>query len=167
MEFIDYYEILNLNQSCPQNEVKQAFKAQAKKWHPDKNPNSDTTQKMQLINEAFLILNDPEARARYDIEYQRYMDFSKKSSIPENKTYDNEHNQAESTEFSYHDEVLKNWVANARRQAQEYVARTIKEVGELSVTATKAAGHKMIEMFLTYLVLGIIISLLIKACGGI
>ena len=70
--FRDYYAILAIDQNANQEEIKSAFKRQALKWHPDKNPGIDTTSKMQLINEAKLILLDRDARGKYDVEYNRY-----------------------------------------------------------------------------------------------
>ena len=70
--FIDYYAILNVGFDADPAEIKTAFKNQALKWHPDKNPGVDTTQRMQLINEAYLILKDFDARQRYNIEYLSY-----------------------------------------------------------------------------------------------
>jgi curved DNA-binding protein CbpA len=70
--FIDYYTILEIPHTATKTEVKSAYKKQAKRWHPDKNPGYDTTQKMQKLNEAFLILNDDKTRNRYDREYLRF-----------------------------------------------------------------------------------------------
>ena len=68
--FIDYYSILEVDNESSFEEIKSAFRKQCIKWHPDKNLGKDTTEKMQLINEAYLILKDSEARAKYDIEWE-------------------------------------------------------------------------------------------------
>ena len=68
MLFIDYYEILNVNFDSSKDDIKHSFKKLAIKWHPDKNLGSDTTLKMQDLNEAYLILKDNEARQRYNVE---------------------------------------------------------------------------------------------------
>lgn len=70
--FIDYYSILEVDKESSFEEIKSAFRKQCIKWHPDKNLGKDTTEKMQLINEAYLILKDSEARAKYDIEWEAY-----------------------------------------------------------------------------------------------
>lgn len=177
MEFKDYYKILEINQTATQEEIKAAFKKQAVKWHPDRNLGTDTTEKMQEINEAYLILKDKEARERYDREYLRYKEFTQqsKSYHQEKTSQDYKQSQSESNQrkekakepnYEFDDEILKKWVRNARRQAVDLAKQTIKEVGELSVTATKAAGSKMLELFIGYAIGGIIILIIFKACTG-
>ncbi|MCO6461293.1 MAG: DnaJ domain-containing protein [Saprospiraceae bacterium] len=79
--FKDYYQILGIRIDATQAEVKAAFKRQAKRWHPDRNPNVDTTALMQDINEAHLILIDMEARSRYNDEYQKYKKFKHRQTV--------------------------------------------------------------------------------------
>ena len=56
-------------------EIKVAYRKQCIKWHRDKNINIDTTQRMQDINQAYLILKDEEARSKYDIEYLKFKSY--------------------------------------------------------------------------------------------
>lgn len=63
---ICYYELLDVERTATQKEIEKAYKKQALKWHPDKNQNTDTTEKFQEIIEAYNILNNPNDRAWYD-----------------------------------------------------------------------------------------------------
>lgn len=65
MPNIDYYKILGLPSTCTMNEVKQAYRDLARKYHPD---NGDTGNDglMKLVNEAYAILGNPEKRLYYD-----------------------------------------------------------------------------------------------------
>lgn len=175
MVFKDYYQILEIEQSATIIEIKSAFKKQAIKWHPDKNIGMDTTLKMQDINEAYLMLKDIEARKRYDLEYRSFKTFTAKKESTFNQKETNKESyrtenqkQTESQpEYEFDDEILKNWMRNARKQAVDLAIQTIKEMGELSVTATKAAGSKMLEWTLGYVVSGFILFLIFKACSSI
>ena len=63
----DYYEILGLKKGASDEEIKKAFRAQAKKFHPDLNPdNPDAEAKFKEVNEANEVLSDASKRQKYD-----------------------------------------------------------------------------------------------------
>lgn len=167
--FIDYYSILEIPQSASQADIKFAFKSQALKWHPDKNIGTDTTTKMQEINEAYLILKDIGARTRYDIEYSKYQEFEKQTQYQSTEKKYEKHKKTKTKSRSYEykvkDETLKKWMQNARKQAVDLAKQTLKEITDLSVKSTKQAGAKMFQMLVLYSISGISIMLLFKACN--
>ncbi|MCZ4242532.1 J domain-containing protein [Pedobacter punctiformis] len=67
MEYIDYYKILDINKNASADDIKKAYRKQARKNHPDLNPgNEEANKKFQQINEANEVLSDPEKRKKYD-----------------------------------------------------------------------------------------------------
>ncbi|GGH05116.1 J domain-containing protein [Sphingobacterium alkalisoli] len=67
MAFLDYYNVLGLDKSASQDDIKKAYRKLARKYHPDLNPNDDEAKKkFQEINEANEVLTDPEKRKKYD-----------------------------------------------------------------------------------------------------
>lgn len=67
MDYIDYYQILGLDKSASENDIKKAFRKQARKYHPDLHPNDpDAKRQFQLVNEAHEVLSNPENRKKYD-----------------------------------------------------------------------------------------------------
>jgi len=63
----DYYESLGLSKGASDEEIKKAFRQQAKKFHPDVNPgNSKAEARFKEINEAYEVLSDSDKKARYD-----------------------------------------------------------------------------------------------------
>ena len=62
----DYYKILEIPKNATQKEIKNQFRRLVKEWHPDKNPDPKTKEKMAEINKAYEVLSDKELRSNYD-----------------------------------------------------------------------------------------------------
>jgi molecular chaperone DnaJ len=62
-----YYEVLEVDRTAGDGELKSAFRKLAMKWHPDRNPSDKNSEtRFKEINEAYEILKDPDKRAAYD-----------------------------------------------------------------------------------------------------
>ncbi len=63
----DYYEILGVSKTASEQEIKQAYRKLALKYHPDKNKNNpEAEDKFKEATEAYEVLRDPKKRSSYD-----------------------------------------------------------------------------------------------------
>lgn len=66
MEYKDYYRILGVERDATQEQIKQAYRKGARKYHPDLNKSPEAEKKFKELGEAYEVLKDPEKRAAYD-----------------------------------------------------------------------------------------------------
>ncbi|MEA5513258.1 DnaJ C-terminal domain-containing protein [Nodularia sp. UHCC 0506] len=66
-DFKDYYAILGISKTASPEEIKQAFRKLARKYHPDVNPNNKQAEAtFKEVNEAYEVLSDVDKRKKYD-----------------------------------------------------------------------------------------------------
>ena len=108
---MNYYELLGVKNNASFDEIKEAYKKQMKKWHPDINKDANAIDMSTKINEAKEVLLDEEKRRDYDIyltkkteeSYNRYT--QRKSTAKTDNTYEN----VKVTKWDY----LKDWYKNS------------------------------------------------------
>ncbi|KAL1507017.1 hypothetical protein AB1Y20_009432 [Prymnesium parvum] len=64
----DHYAVLGVNRDAGEAEIKKAYRREALKWHPDKNPDNKEAaeRRFKEVSNAFKVLSDPDERAHYD-----------------------------------------------------------------------------------------------------
>ena len=134
----------------------------ALRWHPDRNPGTETVYRMQSINEAYLMLSDLEARARYDKEYHLYHRFKHAQTSMERTRQEPSGVPPDEKEYVFADEILKRWMQNAHRQAAELSRMTQMEF----MKGDGAAAEEMGKSIVSYLMIGIIFLLILAASKG-
>jgi len=62
----DYYELLELQRTATEADIKKAYRRLAMKYHPDRNPDKNAEEHFKQVKEAYEVLSDSQKRARYD-----------------------------------------------------------------------------------------------------
>ncbi len=137
-EFVDYYELLQLNPNADAETIEHTFRYFAKKFHPD-NPGTADAHRFRQIVEAHKTLSDPVTRAGYDVRYQEYW----------NRKWTLASEACDSSAFG-DDRVIRE-----RLLSLLYVQRrrNVKNagMGEIEIARLLGIPHELVEFHLWYL----------------
>ena len=129
---IDYYSILEINESASKETIEKVHKLLIKKYHPDLQPEEtkkEAEEYMKLINEAYEVLTNPEKKQKYDAELKEFrmqeiIEEMKKNGKFKQETQQNVNTEKENTEITTSEQVqcspFNVTDEEIRRQAQVY-----------------------------------------------
>lgn len=81
--FKDYYAVLGVSRTAGADDIKQAFRKLARKYHPDVNPGDATAEaKFKEVSEAYEVLSDQDKRQKYDQFGQYWQQASRAGASP-------------------------------------------------------------------------------------
>jgi DnaJ-class molecular chaperone len=148
----DYYQILGVVSSASDDEIKAAFRDRIRQHHPDKNSSPEATERAREVIEAYKILFDREARARYDKVFH-----SESRPKASSQTENHASHSSDAKSSTTHDPILEQWIRAAQRQAKAELKNLINDLPDAAREAAKGAFQYVVH----YIVLSLILYLLV------
>lgn len=167
--FTDYYALLSISRHSTQDEIKKAFKRKALEWHPDRNQSANAEQMMQLINEAYLILKDEEAKLKYDNEYDLFVNRQVKQNFESQSRTEGTHKSHTYYDYNIQDDELRRWIKNAKEQAISLAKQSIEDFKGIALSGANAAIGGAISAIGSYIGISILFTIifaLTRGCQG-
>jgi DnaJ-class molecular chaperone len=81
------YDLLDTHSEASHTELRRAFRAAARSWHPDVNRSVDASERFRAIHEAWQVLGDARLRAAYDAGLFRSGSVTQRSRAPRNVVF--------------------------------------------------------------------------------
>lgn len=117
-DFINYYELLGIEENATTEEIKLAYKTMIKKWHPDINKDSNASNMAVMLNEAKTVLLNEQKRQDYDNylktrKNQTYENLKKHTTKTQeqpnsyNKSYEYYSEEKTCTKWEYYRDYIK------------------------------------------------------------
>ena len=97
-----YWSLLGLPPGSNSEQLKQAFKREAKRWHPDLNRNSKSAEeRFKWVNEAYLVLSDPKKRFEWEIAGKPSFEIKKFAQQAQVKTSEPSQNESNKSKIVF------------------------------------------------------------------
>lgn len=128
----NYWSLLGVSPDCDSNELKLAFRKEARKWHPDLNKNDvNAEERFKLINEAYAILSDPKKRKEWEQLNNKIQDIFE-NRFPTYEEYldvvlgikTNLENETDDINYQYSDLPEDEFEDNEESNFKEYIPTT-------------------------------------------
>jgi curved DNA-binding protein len=136
VEYKDYYKVMGVGREATADEIKQAYRRLARKFHPDVSKEKDAEARFKEIGEAYEVLRDPEKRAAYDALGTRRPgeDFRP----PPDWHFDFEDSGGGSAAGGAHSDFFEQLFGGLGRRGSSFRGRGLDTAGEIELTLEEA-----------------------------
>ena len=146
----DYYKTLGIAESASQSEVKRAYRQLAKQFHPDSRNVGATTDKIALVNAAYEVLGDVQARSQYDVE--RQLIAKEKLRDRTSRTVNSQAQYKKQRSHSGSGATIEQWLRSAFNPADRLIGKIISPLkAEVRALSADPFDDELMEAFQGYL----------------
>jgi molecular chaperone DnaJ len=155
---LTHYQVLDLDATATQAEIKQAYRRLAKRFHPDSNRSTASHDKIARLNVAYEILGDPQSRRSYDQQLQSADDLETAGFSPSEVRSHRERAEAAQAQYrkqrqaeQHAEDHLKLWLklhTSVNRSLNQIIRPLKAQINEL---ADDPFDDELMEQFQTYI----------------
>lgn len=153
----DHYNTLNITPTASQDEIKQAYRRLAKKFHPDSNQDTASHEKIARVNAAYEVLGDPESRRTYDQQrlYHSQLEsagFAVDTMTREQRTAAAQDRYRRQQKAQQSDEQLQLWLSRVYTPVNRMIQQILKPLkGQINDLSADPFDDELMEEFQNYL----------------
>ncbi len=146
----DHYKTLGISEGASQAQIKQAYRNQAKQFHPDSQNEGATTDRIASVNAAYEVLGDVQERRRYDVE--RQLAAKEKLRHRASRTEDYQNHYRQRRQSSANSTTIEQWLRGVFNPADRLISKIIKPLkAEVRALSADPFDDELMETFQTYL----------------
>ena len=140
----NYYELLGISINATEQEIKEAYRKQARKYHPDNNPKQDTTGIMQELTLAYNTLCNASSRRQYDATLKHQQQASTSYSTRySSKTMNNNDFWSAVNEYMKQKQDVQKRMRRAQEEREERMRKAQQEREERMRKAQKEREERI------------------------
>ena len=140
----NYYELLGISINATEQEIKEAYHKQARKYHPDNNPGQDTTEMMQELTLAYNTLRNTSSRRQYDATLNHQQRTSTSYSTRySSKTKNNNDFWSAVNEYMKQNQDVQKRMRRAQEEREERMRKAQQELEERMRKAQKEREERI------------------------
>ncbi|MGB5916417.1 MAG: DnaJ domain-containing protein, partial [Phormidesmis sp.] len=146
----DHYKTLGISEGASQRQIKQAYRKLAKQFHPDSQNKGATTDKIALVNAAYEVLGDMQARQQYDIERQLLA--KEKLRDRTSRAVDSQAQYRQRRKRTTNDATIEQWLRGVFNPVDRLMGKIIKPLkAEVRALSADPFDDELMATFQTYL----------------
>ncbi|WP_038016714.1 J domain-containing protein [Synechococcus sp. PCC 7335] len=146
---INHYKTLGITESASQTQVKQAYRQLAKQFHPDSQNRGATNEKIALVNAAYEVLGDVDARQQYDVERQLVAKSKQRERTSRTVESQNQYRKRKTTRVD--SATIEQWLRHVFNPTDRLIDKIIKPLkAEVRSLSADPFDDELMEAFQTY-----------------
>jgi len=147
----NYYQTLDIHPQATPQEIKQAYRRLAKRFHPDSHTETANSEKIIEINGAYEVLSDPQRRHSYDQQLFTQFAAKRRTRQQRNEAAQKQY-QRQRTRSHNADNHLEGWLQHVYKPVNQLIVPILQSLNtQINQLAADPFDDELMEDFQAYL----------------